>query len=207
MSSEKVPSNIHIIHKFRSSCACAKYHQSFCSSFIHSLVSNDSFSGQWSPWSDSANAQAYLCLRCPHLPTRIHVFGWCVPYYNHRSLKLKYICMKVKKNHVRSHGTHVMDVFFDKNRKSTKSTFRIVVWLTRAESNIDTERYPYLFRTRLSKQHRTNRFKTHTPVYSLHTLVFLCVKQNPRNWLEIYFETFFFQQLYRSFLQFKQVRT
>ena len=34
--------------------------------------------------------------------------------------------------------------FFDENRNIWKSTFRVVVWLTREESNIDTEWYPDL---------------------------------------------------------------
>ena len=38
------------------------------SPFIHSVVSNDSVSGQWRPWSDCADAQADLGLRCPHMP-------------------------------------------------------------------------------------------------------------------------------------------
>ena len=33
-------------------CACAKYHPGVCSSFVHSVVSNDSVSGQW-PSSES----------------------------------------------------------------------------------------------------------------------------------------------------------
>ena len=35
---------------------------------ICSIVSNDSGSGLWRPWSDCADAQADLGLRCPHLP-------------------------------------------------------------------------------------------------------------------------------------------
>ena len=35
--------------------------------FIHSIVSNDSLSGQRRPWSDCANAQADLRLRYPHM--------------------------------------------------------------------------------------------------------------------------------------------
>ena len=42
-SSEKVPSNMRKMSRFKSSCA---KHLGLCSPFIHSLVSNDSFSGQ-----------------------------------------------------------------------------------------------------------------------------------------------------------------
>ena len=38
------------------------------SPLIHSMVSNNSVSGQWRPWSDCADAQADLGLRCPHMP-------------------------------------------------------------------------------------------------------------------------------------------
>ena len=43
-----------------------------CSPFIHSIVFNDSVIGQWRPWSDCANAQADLGLRC--LPTPEYMF-------------------------------------------------------------------------------------------------------------------------------------
>ena len=39
-----------------------------CSPFIHSIVSNDSVSGQWRPWSDCADEQADLGFHCPHIP-------------------------------------------------------------------------------------------------------------------------------------------
>ena len=64
-SSEIVPSSM---RKFRSSCACAKYHPCLSSQFVHSVVSNDTVSGQHMPWSDCANAQADLDFRCPHMP-------------------------------------------------------------------------------------------------------------------------------------------
>ena len=54
-SSENMPSNMRKMHSFRSSCACAKYHPGLSSQFIHSVISNDSVSGQWSPWSDCAD--------------------------------------------------------------------------------------------------------------------------------------------------------
>ena len=50
-----------------SSCACAKY-PGLCYLFIHSVVSNDSVSGQWRPWSDCADAQSDLGPHCPHMP-------------------------------------------------------------------------------------------------------------------------------------------
>ena len=54
------------MRRFRSSCACVKYH-GLCFPFIHSVVSNDSVSGQRRPWSDCADAQADLGLRCPDM--------------------------------------------------------------------------------------------------------------------------------------------
>ena len=35
---------------------------------VHSVVSDDSISGQWRPWWDCADAQAGLGFRCPHMP-------------------------------------------------------------------------------------------------------------------------------------------
>ena len=67
-SSEKVPSSMRIMCGFTSSCACAMYHPDLCSRFIHSVISNDSCSGQRRPWSDCADAQADLGLRCLHVP-------------------------------------------------------------------------------------------------------------------------------------------
>ena len=60
---------------FRSTCAFAKHHSGFASLFIHSVVSNDSLSGQWRPWSDCADAQADLYLRCSHLPEETFTNG------------------------------------------------------------------------------------------------------------------------------------
>ena len=54
-----------------SSHACAKYHSGICSPLIHSIVSSDSVSGLRRPWSDYADAQADLGLRCPHMPEDI----------------------------------------------------------------------------------------------------------------------------------------
>ena len=48
--------------------ACAKSHPCICSQLIHSIVSDDSVSGQRRPRSDCADAQADLGLRCPHMP-------------------------------------------------------------------------------------------------------------------------------------------
>ena len=51
MSSENMFSSMHKMCRFRSSCACAKYHPGLCSPCIYSidLVSNDSVSGQRGP--------------------------------------------------------------------------------------------------------------------------------------------------------------
>ena len=46
VSREKEPSNMRKMHRFRSSCTYAKYHLGLCSPCIHSLVFNDSVSGQ-----------------------------------------------------------------------------------------------------------------------------------------------------------------
>ena len=54
--------------RFVLACACAKYNLGLCSPFMHSVVSNDSVSGQWRPWSYCADAQANLGLLCPHMP-------------------------------------------------------------------------------------------------------------------------------------------
>ena len=62
------------IHIFYSAHA----YSDICSPLIHSIVSNDSISGQWRPrsdcasgqwrpWSDCADAQSDLGLRCPHM--------------------------------------------------------------------------------------------------------------------------------------------
>ena len=39
---QKSALNIHKMCRFRSSCACVKYHQGLCSPFIHSVLSDDS---------------------------------------------------------------------------------------------------------------------------------------------------------------------
>ena len=80
---------------------CAKYadsrhpahSQSLSRAFAllkHSILSNESFCGQRRPWSDCADAQADLRLRCPHIPkdTLAHgiihivscVYGICSSY-------------------------------------------------------------------------------------------------------------------------------
>ena len=56
--------NVHSHHFGR----CTYYHQSLFSTFIHSVVSNDSFTGHLRPSSDCTNAQADLGFRCPHMP-------------------------------------------------------------------------------------------------------------------------------------------
>ena len=56
-----------------SSCACAKSHPGICSPLKHSIVANKCVCRQYRPWSDCAEAQANLVLRCPHMP---EVFAW-----------------------------------------------------------------------------------------------------------------------------------
>ena len=64
--------NTHIqicLHKLKvSSWPCSKYRPGLFCSFIHSVVSNDSVSGQQRPWPDYADAQADLVLFCLHMP-------------------------------------------------------------------------------------------------------------------------------------------
>ena len=66
------------MYRFRSSCICAKYHPSLCSPFIHSVVPNDSISGQRRPWSlrrcvgwNGPSLSAYAGRQ---------VFAWCSLY-------------------------------------------------------------------------------------------------------------------------------
>ena len=61
--------------RLRSSCTCAKYHPGLCSPFILSVVSNDSVSGQWRPWSDCADAQSDLGLHCLQMPEDTFSYG------------------------------------------------------------------------------------------------------------------------------------
>ena len=63
------------MHRIISSCACAKYHPGLCYPFIHFVISKDSVNGQWRPWSDCADAQADLGLRCPHMPEYTFLHG------------------------------------------------------------------------------------------------------------------------------------
>ena len=63
-----MPSNVCKMYGFTSSCTCAKYRPGICSLLKHSLVSNNSYCGQLRSWSDCADAQADLGLRCPHSP-------------------------------------------------------------------------------------------------------------------------------------------
>ena len=56
------------IRRFRSVCTCTKYHPGFFSPIMYSVISNDSYRGQWRSWSDCADAQADLGLRCSHMP-------------------------------------------------------------------------------------------------------------------------------------------
>ena len=55
--------------------ACAKTHPVIWFPLRHSIISNDFVSGQWRPWSDCADAQADLGLRCPHMPENTYSHG------------------------------------------------------------------------------------------------------------------------------------
>ena len=61
-ASEKEPSSLRKMYRFRSSCACAKYHLGLCSAFIHFIISNCPVSGERKPWSGCTDVQAYMCL-------------------------------------------------------------------------------------------------------------------------------------------------
>ena len=50
-------------------------HPGICLPLKHSIVSNDSVCGQRMPWSDYADAQADLGLRCPHMPEETFLHG------------------------------------------------------------------------------------------------------------------------------------
>ena len=82
---KKVPTYLCKMRRFRSSCAFGKYHSGISFPFIHFVVSNDSVSGQWRPWSDCADAQADLGLRLSAYAGR-HVFAWHGPFYGFLSL-------------------------------------------------------------------------------------------------------------------------
>ena len=64
---------LHVGRRFTSSCACARSHSGLCSPLILSIVPNNCVSGQQRPWSDCADAQADLGLRCPHMPGTVHI--------------------------------------------------------------------------------------------------------------------------------------
>ena len=73
-------------HRFRFILKCTKSHLGFSSPLIHSIVSNDSGSRQWRPWSDYSNAQSDLGLCCLHMPWR-HIFlVWLRSACMHESL-------------------------------------------------------------------------------------------------------------------------
>ena len=73
--------------RFRSSCTCAKYHLGHCSSFIHSVVSNDSVSGQWGPDQTARMRRliwAFAVRMCPKTRFRL-VSPMC-------NKNIKYVC-------------------------------------------------------------------------------------------------------------------
>ena len=65
---QKVPLSMRKMRGFTSSCTCAMFHPGIYSPLKQSIVANDSNCGQRRPWSDCADAQANLGLRCPHMP-------------------------------------------------------------------------------------------------------------------------------------------
>ena len=83
-------------------------------------------------------------------------------------------------------------IFFDENRNIRNSTFRIVAWLTREESNIDTARYSDLLCMPNSNKINHIVSKHFSP-----SIPYMQTIYNPDD----------FQQLHCSFLQFQQART
>ena len=76
MSSEKVPSDVCKMRRFRSSGTCTKYHVGLYSPMIlHSVVSNHSVSGQGRLCSNCQNVQADLGLCWPHMPIDTFSYG------------------------------------------------------------------------------------------------------------------------------------
>ena len=65
-----MPWSMRKMHRFTSSCTCAKSHPGVCSPLKHSTVCRER-----RPRSDCVDAQADPGLRCPHLP----VFAWRGP--------------------------------------------------------------------------------------------------------------------------------
>ena len=66
VSNEKISSIMRKMHRLLP--RMRKVSSGICAPLIHSIVSNDFVNGQQRPWSDCADAQAYLGRRCPHIP-------------------------------------------------------------------------------------------------------------------------------------------
>ena len=64
-----------------------KYSPGICSSFIHSIVPNDSVNGQRRSESDCADAQADLGIRCPHMPEDRFSHGAPISFGHMRNVK------------------------------------------------------------------------------------------------------------------------
>ena len=56
------------MHRFRFPNICPKSHLGICSPVLHSVVSSDSVSGQWRPWSDCAD----LGFHCPYMLEHVY---------------------------------------------------------------------------------------------------------------------------------------
>ena len=88
-ASGNVPSNMRRMCGFTSFCRCAKPHPALCSPVKCSIVFNESVCGQRKPWSDCADAQADLGIRCPHMPedtfshhggSKCDIMKYCMKY-------------------------------------------------------------------------------------------------------------------------------
>ena len=66
----------------------AQSHLGICSPLIYSIVFNDSVSWQRRSWSDCADTQADLGLRCPHMPEDTFSIGVAQTFYLNRAWRI-----------------------------------------------------------------------------------------------------------------------
>ena len=111
-------------------------------------------SALWSFWSDCADVEADLRLRwaykqlCRKCCTSVHSYLIMVNlwfFFNFCTMSKLAVCLSRRSSHWdtgdRRFFFFCCCFFFRLNRNIRYTTFRIVVWLTREESNIITERY------------------------------------------------------------------
>ena len=89
---------------FKSSWTCAKYHPGIRSSLKHSIVSNDSVSGQRRPWSDCADAQADLGHCCSHMLEDTYLFFFfCIVRPNKKAFVIIHLTGRLLQRHWHRH--------------------------------------------------------------------------------------------------------